>query len=149
LSLVFLYTPSFKMLYGCKGLVVGNFFTHFIFCSSLFLAEVFVSFSSYLYKSKTLKIGEIPMSGGNSISYAFAENFLSILHGPIFFSFNLLYSPLGNLSFLRCANTKSPTSKFTSLLFKSALLLYFLLLSCSCCLTFSWISCISEAKLSP
>ena len=42
-------------------------------------------------------MGEIPMSIGNSNSYAFAENFLKILQGPIFFNFSLLYSLLGNI----------------------------------------------------
>lgn len=69
------------------------------------------------------------MFASNSNSYVLAKNFLKILQGWIFSSFNLLYSPLGNLSFLKCVNTISPTSNRTSFLFKSVDYLYLSLLS--------------------
>lgn len=53
---------------------------------------------------------------------------------------------MGNLFFLKCANTKSPTSNCTSLLFKYALCLYFWLLSYSYFLTYSCNYCIAIAK---
>lgn len=100
------------------------------------------------YKFGTFKIGELSMSTGSSSSYALAENFLKILQGLIFLSFNLLYSPLGNLSFLICANTRSPNWNYTSLLLISTNYLYLLLLSCSYPFTCSCNDCISMVKSS-
>ena len=88
------------------------------------------------------------MSNGNSVSYALVENFLKILQGPIFFSFNLLYFPLGNLSFLRCASTRYPTSNCTSFFFKSTSYLYLTLLSYNSLLTYSSNDCIATTKSS-
>ena len=90
----------------------------------------------------------MPISTSNSNSQALAKNFLRILQGLIFFSFNLLYSPLGNLSFLKCGNTRSPTSNYTSFLFKFVDCLYLMLLPCNYCLTFSCNDYIDVAKSS-
>jgi hypothetical protein len=70
------------------------------------------SFSSIFVRVQILDVEyrEISIPSGNSISYACVPNFLMILHGPIFFIFTLLCVPLGNLSFLKCARIKSPTS---------------------------------------
>jgi hypothetical protein len=91
----------------CGFSTTSNFFSHWITGSSV---PVFASPALYGYKSKILNIGEIPTPSGNSISYAFSPNFFRTFHGPIFFILRLLYVPLGNLSFLKCARTKSPTS---------------------------------------
>jgi hypothetical protein len=85
----------------------GNCFCHWTTGSSV---PVSASSVLYGYKSDMLKIGDIPMPSGNSSSYAFSPNFLRIRHGPIFFILSLLYVPRGNLSFLKCARTVSPTS---------------------------------------
>ena len=90
--LVFLNTFLSKIFSGCNSFAVGNCFTQSISCVYWSCAVSYTTLPSYLYRSATLKIGDIPTSGGNSISYAFAENFLSTLHGPIFFNFNLLCS---------------------------------------------------------
>ena len=108
----------------------------------------FFNMSSIWHRSAILKIGEISMSIGISNSYALAEKFLRILQGPIFFSFSMLYSPLGNLSFLRCANTKSLTLDYNSILLMSADCFYLLLLSCNYLLTYSWNEYIVLAKYS-
>lgn len=71
------------------------------------------------------------------------------MKGPILFILCLIYSPLGNVSFLNCANIMSPTSKFTSLLLKSTLCLYLWLLSCSFCFIYSCKSLIVAEKSSP
>jgi hypothetical protein len=72
---------------------------------------VSASSALYGYKSEMLNIGDIPMPSGSSRSYAFALNFFRIRHGLQSSSYlSLLYVPLGNLSFLRCARTMSPTS---------------------------------------
>ena len=63
-------------------------------------------------------------------------------------TFSLLYSPLENLSFLKCANNKFTISNSTSLLFKSTFCLYFWLLSCSCFWTYSCNACIVVEKSS-
>ena len=91
----------------------------------------------------------MPTSLGNSISYALEETFLKILHGRIFFLLSLLYVPLGNLSFLKCTITKSPSSRLTSLRFKFALALYFRLLSCYFCFTSSCSCCLELESSSP
>ena len=101
--LVFLYNLLSKIFSSYSGFVVGNCFIQSNSCSSWYFVASSVSLSSYLYKSTTLKIEDIPMSRDNSISYAFAENFLNILHDPIFLNFSLLYSLFGNLSLLGCA----------------------------------------------
>ena len=101
------------------------------------------------YKYETLQIGGIPMFCGISISYEFEEKFLKSLQGLIFISFNLLYSPLGYLSFHRNSIIKYPTSKFTSLFFKFSFCLYFLLLSYSFYLNFSCNSYMARTNSSP
>ena len=67
-----------------------------------------------------MKIREIPLSSGSSISYKFEENVLTILEVLIFFNFKLVYSILGKNSFHTRANTKSSISKFKYLLFNYA-----------------------------
>jgi hypothetical protein len=97
-----------------------------LFCPLNFFFFIFFSFffTSIGYKYSTLNIGEIPTPSGNSISYAFAPNFLMTLHYPIFFIFSLLIVSLGNLSFLRCERIRSPTSNLSSRLCLSTLCLY-------------------------
>jgi len=64
--------------------------------STVWIFAVVISFYNLVsaslngYKSTTLKMGDILIPSGNSISYALAENFLLILQGPIFFSLSLL-----------------------------------------------------------
>jgi hypothetical protein len=105
--LVFLPTllSSMRSIWGFCA--TGNCFCHWITGSSV---PGPVSSVLYGYKSDMLKIGDIPMFPGNSRSNAFSPNFLRIRHGPIFFNLSLLYVPRGNLSFLKCARTKSPTA---------------------------------------
>ena len=75
-------------------------------------------------------------------------NFLMTLHGPIFFIFNLLYVPLGNISFLGCARIKSPTSNSSSHLCWSALRLYSWIEFCNHSLIMLWSSFIPSANSS-
>ena len=145
--LVLLNTLLSNIFSGCNVCAGGSCSFHSICSFSADLSSA--PSSSYLYKSATLKMGDIPTSGGNSISYALVEKFLSILHGPIFLNFSLLYYFFGNLSFLKCAKTRSPTSKWTSFLLKYALLLYLMLLPCSCCFTCSCMAWIFEENSSP
>jgi hypothetical protein len=105
--LVLLLTFLSSMHSICGLSATGIYFVHWITGCSY---PVFSSPDLYGYKSEMLNIGEILIPSGNSISYAFAPNLFKTLHGPIFFIFNLLYVPLGNLSFLKCARTRSPTS---------------------------------------
>jgi hypothetical protein len=62
-----------------------------------------------------LNVGLTPNSGGNLSLYALLLFFSKILKGPSTRKKSLDFLKLGNYSFLKCNQTKSPGSNFTSL----------------------------------
>jgi hypothetical protein len=63
--------------------------------------------------------------------YAFGLIFAIISTGPTLRAASLLYSPTENLSFVKIAHKKSPSSNSTARLFLSALALYLAVDSCN------------------
>ena len=99
--LVFFFTLLSKIFSSCSLTSTGICFYHWTCYLFLLISSSSTVHSDipalYLYKSSTLKIGDIPIPDGNSSSYALFENFLRILQGPIFLYFNLLYSLLSHI----------------------------------------------------
>jgi hypothetical protein len=61
-----------------------------------------------------LNVGQIPKSGDNSSLFALSLIFLVILKGPAAHDISFDFLRSGNRSFLKCKNTQSPGSSFTS-----------------------------------
>jgi hypothetical protein len=68
----------------------------------------------YGRKSGMLNVGLTPNSGGNSSLYALSLIFLRILKEPSTRDISLDFLKSGNHFFLKCNQTKSPSSNFTS-----------------------------------
>jgi hypothetical protein len=79
----------------------------------------------------TLQTSDVLIWHGSFNQYAFGLIFVIISTGPTLRIASLLYSPTGNLSFVKIAYTKSPSSNSTARLFLLAPSLYFAVDSCN------------------
>jgi hypothetical protein len=70
----------------------------------------------YGFKSAMLNVGLTPKSTGRSSLYALSLIHSSTLNGPSARGINLDFLKAGNLSFLKCKQTKSPGSKINCFL---------------------------------